>query len=44
MIIIANWKMNKDLKDLEKFMDSFISLKSWEGISDLKIFTQMLLL
>ena len=38
MIIIANWKMNKDLKDLEKFMDSFISLKSWEGIPDLKIF------
>tara|TARA_B100001057_G_scaffold334819_1_gene335449 strand:+ start:14266 stop:14997 length:732 start_codon:yes stop_codon:yes gene_type:complete len=38
MIIIANWKMNKDLKDLERFMDSFISLQSWEAISDLKIF------
>jgi len=38
MIIIANWKMNKDLKEVEKFMDSFISLQSWEAISDLKIF------
>tara|TARA_Y100000589_G_scaffold1327_1_gene1157 strand:- start:658 stop:1389 length:732 start_codon:yes stop_codon:yes gene_type:complete len=38
MIIIANWKMNKDLSEVEKFMDSFISLKPWEGILDLKIF------
>ena len=38
MIIIANWKMNKDLNELEKFMDSFISLKPWEKILDLKIF------
>ena len=30
--------MNKDLKEVEKFMDSFISLQSWEAISDLKIF------
>ena len=38
MIIIANWKMNKDLNEVEKFMDSFISLKPWEKIHDLRIF------
>ena len=37
MIIIANWKMNKELKEVEKFMDSFISLQPWEGILDIKI-------
>ena len=38
MIIVGNWKMNKDIKESNHFLDSFISNMKWYKQNNLKLF------
>ena len=38
MIIVGNWKMNKDVKESNHFLDSFISKMKWYKQNNLRLF------